>query len=140
MTKRISTHVPGISKVHRTKGVVYSVRWRDGDRVRGKTFPTMKEAQAFQGQDIKAAKAEGTYADPHAGRVTLAEVAEDWLGKAAQDVRPRTLQGYERTLKLHVLPTFGAKRIDSITSRDVEAWVLGMKGRMPGPCGMRTSL
>jgi integrase len=41
------------------------------------------------------------------------------------------LENYERTLRLRVLPTFGARRIDSITSWDVEKWVAEMGAVMP---------
>lgn len=69
---------------------------------------------------------------PNVGRVTVREVAEQWLALQATRVRPRTLDNYERGLRLRVLPTFGARRIDSITSRDVEKWVAELGPVMPG--------
>ena len=137
MTTRIKTRTPGVYKVHRGKGTVYVARWREVDaatgngRVRSKTFSTEAAAKVFRAS-VTHTQATGTYVPPNVGKVTVREVAEQWLAVQATRVRPRTLENYERGLRLRVLPTFGARRIDSITSLDVEQWVAELGPVMPG--------
>lgn len=138
MVTRIPTRTPGVYKVHRGKGTVFVVRWREVDpvtkkaRVRDKSFPTEAAARQFRA-GITHKQATGTYVPPDRGKVTFAEVAEQWLAVAATKVRPRTLHGYRRKLALHVLPVFGARRIDSITSMDVERWAAEIGKRTGRP-------
>lgn len=138
MVTRIPTRTPGVYKVHRGKGTVYVARWREVDpvtgraRVRDKTFATEAAARQYRA-GVAHAQATGTYVPPDVGRATFAEVAEQWLAVAATKVRPRTLHGYRRKLALHILPVFGARRIDSITSRDVERWVAELGQRTGRP-------
>ncbi len=133
MAQLVKTRTPGVYKLHRAKGTVYVVRWREVDpatgkaRVRDKTFPTEAAARQHRAS-VTHAQATGTYVPPNVGKATLREVSEQWLAVAATQVRPRTLQNYERALRLRVLPTFGARRVDSVTSRDVEKWVADLSG------------
>ncbi|WP_040339461.1 tyrosine-type recombinase/integrase [Candidatus Blastococcus massiliensis] len=137
MAELIKTRTPGVYKAHRAKGTVYVARWREVDpatgkaRVRDKTFPTEAAARQYRAS-VEHAQATGTYVPPNVGKVTVREVEEQWLAVQATRVRPRTLENYERGLRLRVLPTFGARRLDSITSRDVERWVVEMGPVMPG--------
>src|SRR3954453_10428904 len=137
MVTRIPTRTAGVYKVHREKGTVYVARWREVDpatgkaRVRDKSFPTEAAARQYRAS-VEHAQATGVYVPPNVGKVTVREVAEQWLAVQATRVRPRTLENYERGLRLRVLPTFGARRIDSITSRDVEKWVAELGPVMPG--------
>ncbi|RBY95760.1 hypothetical protein DQ237_11410 [Blastococcus sp. TF02-8] len=137
MAGLIKTRTPGVYKAHRGKGTVFIARWREVDpatgkaRVRDKSFPTEAAARQYRA-GVEHAQATGTYVPPNVGKVTVAEVAEQWLAVQATRVRPRTLENYERGLRLRVLPTFGARRIDSITSRDVEKWVAELGPVMPG--------
>jgi integrase len=136
MAQLITTRTPGVYKLHRVKGTVYVVRWREVDpvtdkaRVRDKTFPTEVAARQFQ-DSVGHTKATGTYVPHDVGKATFREVSEQWLAVQATRVRPRTLENYERTLRLRVLPRFGARRIGSITGRDVEKWVAEMGAVMP---------
>lgn len=48
---------------------------------------------------------------------TLSEWAAEWL--EGLKVVKATYEGYERNLRLHILPTLGGKRIDRITATDI---------------------
>jgi integrase len=136
MAQRIPTRTAGVYKIHRGKGTVYVARWREVDpvtgkaRVRSKTFATEAAAKVFRASVVHT-QATGTYVPPDAGKATFREVSEQWLAVAGKKVRPRTLENYERGLRLRVLPTFGARRIDSIMPRDVERWVADLGPVMP---------
>ncbi|MCL4371102.1 MAG: site-specific integrase [Chloroflexi bacterium] len=63
--------------------------------------------------------AEGRLAPPQ--RQTLAEYVAWWLANvAANRLRPRTLQSYERTLALHCLPYLGGLRLQQLAPRDLQ--------------------
>jgi integrase len=50
--------------------------------------------------------------------LTLGEVAERWLA-SLNGLRLRTLEEYERTMRLHILPRFGSRLIESIDVNDL---------------------
>lgn len=53
----------------------------------------------------------------------FAAVAEAALAASTGRLKVRTQDGYRRMLDRHVLPTFGTRRIASVTSEDVEQWI-----------------
>src|SRR5688572_29704846 len=55
------------------------------------------------------------------GAVTLAEFKEEWLRACRlRNCRPRTLDTYREKVEAHLEPTFGKRRLDRITTADVE--------------------
>ncbi len=105
----------------------WQIDYRDptGKRVR-QSFPTKKEAQAELAKRISL-KAEGRYLDvkdENARRQntpTLRQYAEQWLATyVAGSLKPKTQEGYHATLKAHVLPAFGHKRLDEVTRVDIK--------------------
>ena len=86
-----------------------------------KTFPTKTDARVFLASkqtDIER----GDRTDPRKGKRTFEYYAERWL-----DVRgnraPKTLEGDEAILRLHVLPAFGKVPIANIEHDDVQRFV-----------------
>lgn len=133
MVTRIPTRTPGVYKVQRGKGTVYVARWREVHpttgkaRVRSKTFTTEAAARQFRAS-VTHAQATGTYVDPQAGRVTFSDVADQWLASAATSgIRSQTVEKYRRNLANYALPAFGARKLNSITSRDIELWLRGLR-------------
>jgi integrase len=60
-------------------------------------------------------------------RATFAAVAEDWLERQRQlervgELAPTTLAGYERAVRLHLVPVLGARRMSSIGPDDLVEW------------------
>lgn len=115
--------------VRRQRGApVYFVRKRVGGVGRWITIGThgqgwtpdkaRKEAQSIlgtiaDGGDPVAAK----HMDRDRSRV--ADAAELFLQHHGPKLKPRTREEYERLFKLHLLPTFGHRRVDEITRSDV---------------------
>jgi integrase len=56
--------------------------------------------------------------------VTFADVAEDWYarGPLVRDWSPSTQRDYRSVLDAHLLPEFGARRIETITPEQFERW------------------
>lgn len=115
--------------VRRQRGApVYFVRKRVDGLARWITIGThgagwtpdkaRKEAQSIlgtiaDGKDPVAAKR----LDRDRSRVT--DAAELFLAHHGPKLKPRTREEYERLFKLHILPTFGHRRVDEINRTDV---------------------
>lgn len=56
--------------------------------------------------------------------VTFADVAKDWYarGPLERDWSPSTQRDYRSVLNAHLLPEFGARRIETITAEQFERW------------------
>jgi len=52
------------------------------------------------------------------------DVAAEWLrhGELGRGWKPTTIKDYRSVVNAHLLPAFGAKRVDAITSRSIERW------------------
>ncbi len=75
-------------------------------------FDTYKEARAWLGE-TRATVSTGTFVRPQ--KMTLATwVDEYWLPVLRTQVRRSTYDSYTRNLRLHVLPTLGAKPLQTI--------------------------
>ncbi len=53
--------------------------------------------------------------------VTLTEFADEWM-RSRIDLAVRTIELYRWLLDRHIVPTFGARPLDSISPSDVRAW------------------
>jgi Asp-tRNA(Asn)/Glu-tRNA(Gln) amidotransferase A subunit family amidase len=97
-----------IERVQREGGVVWRVRWRDGDRNRSKVLGRKKDAEAFDAE-IKRRKRTGEFSAVDAGKQTLAAFAEEWWRvHAVPNLSRRTREVYASLWDLHVLPASAA--------------------------------
>lgn len=97
--------------------VRYEVWFLDSDgRQRWRTVPTLREARQVRA-DLVARVNRGERVAP--SRLTVAEYAAAWLGRQRSRLRPKTLDLYASMLRLHVLPRFGRRRLQSLTVEDV---------------------
>jgi integrase len=110
---------------------VYSKR--DDKKIR-KTFHDLAEAKGWRA-DADSAVRRRTLRAP--SKVTFAEAAEAWLeGARAGTIlngsgdryKPSALRGYERALRLRVLPHFGSARLSEVSRVDVQDFVDALKG------------
>jgi integrase len=89
-------------------------RWRvdyigsDGRR-HFKFLPTSEQAEDYLATMTIASRQKTTTDLP--GSMTVAEYAAHWLRLIETHVKPRTLASYTETLRLHLLPAFGATRV-----------------------------
>ncbi|HSI93561.1 MAG TPA: tyrosine-type recombinase/integrase [Jiangellaceae bacterium] len=74
---------------------------------------------------MKAAEiAKGEWFDPDVGRVPLGEYAAQWI--AERPLSRRTIDKYERLLRLHVVPDLGSVELVDVTPVRVRAWRAGL--------------
>lgn len=116
-----------VRTVPRKDGQAYEVVWRQGDQRRQRTFKVKREAERF------ALKVENEIADGNStapltrNSKTFREVAEACLAADVHRLKPKTFARYEDTLRLHIYPTLGSRRIAAITSQHVEQWVAELR-------------
>lgn len=109
-------------------------RGPDGRRYTAPTlFLTQKDARGWlalrQADIIK-----GKWMPPGAEelpqhRLTFETYSKTWM--AQRDLKDRTREHYEKLLANHIVPTFGALPIASITADDVRAWHAKMGSKTP---------
>ena len=120
-----------------TSGGRYRANWRDPTgRQLAKTFATKRAARQHLAA-VEAAKASGSYVDPHAGRVRLVEYAERWAGghsgERASRVRDASI------LRSHVLPHWGDWPLGRIEHSSVQTWVTALAEHL-SPASVRECL
>ena len=111
---------PYLSKQERSRAGLRAM-WRDHDgRQRSKSFARKSDAQKHL-STVQAELLRGTYVDPRAGQVTLAEYPEDWM--AQQEWRQSTRTLAESHLRNHIGPLLGSRSLAAITRTDVQGFV-----------------
>lgn len=116
-------------KVTRGGDVRYRVRLRrpDGSEYL-RTFRTKREAVQFEASE-RAAKAQGAWVDPAAGRIKFGTWADEWLATASHTWRARTIERHRMAIDTHWRPRFGPRPLNSISARDVQAAINDLAGR-----------
>lgn len=85
-----------------------------------KGFRSRKSAQDYAAL-LEARRRRGTWVDPVAGRITVAEWAVVWW-PTITNIAERTAENYHRRLNRHVLPRWGRSRLCDITPAQLTAW------------------
>lgn len=98
-----------------------------GRRVRRSVYgATMKEAEA-KARELRRAFEDGTLTRPGAGTVTVADLYDLYAGhldaRVVGGLSPNTRDWYLRLLRVHVVTSYGGKRLTDVRPSDVEAWV-----------------
>jgi hypothetical protein len=74
---------------------------------------------------------EGTYIDPKAGALTFGQYVDRWLATDRQT--PGRIDQVARTIRRHMLTTFGDTPLRDMTSWTIQLWVYGMADRASRP-------
>ncbi|MDE3069129.1 MAG: site-specific integrase [Acidobacteriota bacterium] len=118
---------PGVYYRPRRGGKVappYELRYLDSTGVRRweVVHGTLEDAEARRAE-LLLRRRRGERIAPT--RQTFAEYARAWL--ARQHVRPRTYDKYRWALERHLIPYFGRRRLDQITSDDIAAFIAALR-------------
>ncbi|MEV7013486.1 hypothetical protein [Streptosporangium sp. NPDC051022] len=87
----------------------------------GKKFTTKRAALAFA-EEQEADARRNLWKDPRAGDITLEEWANKWY--PAQDLELTTLDGYRWHIEVHILPYFGSRSLNTLSTIEINAWEL----------------
>lgn len=109
-------------------------RGPDGRRYTApKTFLTEKDARGWlslrQSEIIRKAWVPPEADEQPVPKLTFQTYSKTWM--AQRDLKDRTREHYEKLLDNHIVPTFGALPIASITADDVRAWHAKMGAKTP---------
>jgi integrase len=117
----------------------------DGKKHR-RVFPSLAAAKGWQADSTHAA-AKGALRAPT--RITVRQAADAWLDGAASgrittrggDVfKPSTVRSYNDSLRKHILPELGARRLSEVRRADVQALVERMNGKGLSPSSTRNAI
>jgi hypothetical protein len=122
-------------------GKRWQVQWRDAQKkLRGKTFTSKSEAQAFDA-DIKAKKFKGE-ALPRPAKQSLAQAYDDWYRLSAPDLAPATRRNYQSTWNTHVRDRFDGHSLQELANEPdlFREFLADMRGRDVGLATQRKVL
>ncbi|WP_350269314.1 tyrosine-type recombinase/integrase [Brevibacterium sp. CBA3109] len=119
------------------KGRRYRVRYRrpDGRHTDRRGFRTKREATLFL-NTTEVDKAQGTYIDPSAGAVTIADLGKPWLDRQSH-LKPSTYTVIRGAWHTHIQPKWGHWKIRDITQTEVEGWVAELSRRRSATVTLR---
>ena len=106
-----------ISRYQNTSGATrYRVRYRTPERgqTQRRGFKTKRDAEAFAAT-VEVSKLKGEYVAPALGRVSVDELATDWLARKKQATAPSHYRMLEPTYRTHVRPQWGAVSVATST-------------------------
>jgi integrase len=112
----------------------YTVRYYHDGRQRERSFVTAREAGDFKAKFDHDSRA-GIFVDPKVSGEKFSAVAERWL--ARHPGTPNTLRAYESALRLHVLPEFGHRGLNSV-AQDREGVEQFLRSTLPAK-GLKTN-
>ena len=116
MPKKINRY-PGISK----RGSKWQARAFFEGREFSKSFDTQDEAIRWKREQERAMQ-RGEWIDPSLSSITFAEWSQMWLN-AKSDITPSTRRGYVARIESHLMPTFGKRKLTSISNNEIGQWI-----------------
>ncbi|WP_145013434.1 site-specific integrase [Mycobacterium marseillense] len=123
-----------ISKYQTSSGAtLYRVRYRtpERDETSKRGFKTKRDAEAFA-NSVEVDKMTGSYVKPSLGRITVGELAPDWLARKEQATAPSHHRMLESSWRVHVEPRWGRVSVADIDLAGVEVWIVSMGAKGSG--------
>lgn len=105
-------------------GKRWRVRYRTPDRAQTQRrgFPTKRDAAAFLAT-VEVSMQRGEYTSHTAGRITVAELAREWLDNKKSALKPSSFHSIDVAYRVYVDPRWGSTPINAIRPSAVETWV-----------------
>jgi integrase len=106
---------------------LYMVRYRTPERGQTKKrgFKTKRDAEQWANK-VEVDKITAGYVKPSLGRVTVGELAADWLDRKQRATAPSHYRTLESAWRVHVQPRWGMASVADVGLLGVEAWIAGM--------------
>lgn len=123
-----------VSRYTRASGeVLWEVRYRNPVRgtTRKRGFSTKRDAEVFA-HAVEVDKLTGNYVAPSLGRVTVADLAPEWLARKEGATAPSHYRTLESAWRVHVEPVWGAVPVADIDVLSVENWITRMTRKGAG--------
>lgn len=105
-------------------GKRYKIVYRkpDNKQTTERGFQT-KRAAALRLAEVEVGKAKGEYVNPADARETVASIGEGWLAGREHVMKASSFRTDKSAWRTHVSPRWGHRRVGSIKSSEVQAWV-----------------
>ena len=112
---------------------LYAVRYRKPDRKQTwkRGFATKRDAQMFAAE-VEVTKARGEYVAPSLGRITMGELAPNWLARKQRATAPSHYRMLESAWRVHVEPRWGTVPVADVDLLAVEQWIADMSDNGAG--------
>lgn len=122
-----------ISKYQSASGQRYRVRYRkpNGKQTDKRGFETKRAAEAFAAT-VEVKKLTGEYVSPSLGKITVGDLAADWLQRKEHTTAPSHHRMLKSAYHVHVEPRWGTTKLTDIDLLGVEAWIAQMAGAGSG--------
>lgn len=123
-----------IEKCQTSRGeICYRVRYRTPDNrsTQKRGFKTKRDAEAFA-NSVEVDKRTGAYVKPSLGRITVRELAPDWLARKKQATAASHHRMLESAWRVHVEPKWGRMSVADIDLGSIEAWIASMGAKGSG--------
>jgi integrase len=119
----------------------YRVRYRTPEnRSTDKSgFTTRRDAQAFAAT-LEVSKLSGTYIAPAAGRMTVGQVARQWLDSSSATVKATTMAKHESAWSFRVEPRWGSVAVSDVRPPAIKAWVAQLHSAGVGAASIESAL
>ncbi len=118
----------------------YRVRYRTPANKTTTTngFTTKREAQSFAAQ-VEVSKLKGEYVAPSAGRITVGELARQWLHSSAR-LKATTKAARESAWAFRVEPRWGSVAIGDVRPSAIRSWVADLDSAGVGAASIEAAL
>ncbi|MGH1525954.1 tyrosine-type recombinase/integrase [Leifsonia sp. L25] len=106
------------------KGRRYRVRWRDPEHQQREKrgFRTKREAELYNAT-VEVAMMKGTYFEASQSKITVGELAEEWLANKEQALKPSSFSPIRIAWRVYVEPRWATTPIGAIRPSAVEKWI-----------------
>jgi hypothetical protein len=105
--------------VERKTGTAYGVHRRQGTTKKQRTFTAKRAAERFA-MKVETELAAGNSTEPSVKNArTVAQVIGASIVASKPELKPRTFHSYELLYANRILPTFGSRRVSTVTRADV---------------------
>ena len=105
----------------------YRVRYRTPDHRSTQKRGFLRQVDAERwANSVEVRKMTGDYVAPSLGRITVAELASDWLQRKEQFTAPSHHRMLESAWRVHVGPRWGKTAVADVDRLSVEAWIASM--------------
>lgn len=113
-----------ITPYNTASGKRYRVRWRTPDRRQTdkRGFLTKRDAQQFLAS-VEVSMNRGEYVSPTAGKITVGELAADWLRNKEASLKPSSYRSLALAWRVFVAPRWEGTPIQAIRPSAVETWI-----------------
>lgn len=112
-----------ISSYETKDGKRYRAHYRDPERRNREKagFKRKRDAEEFLA-GVVVTSLKGEYVDPSQGKATIRELGVVWLANQSH-LKPSSLSAIEVAWRVHVLPTWGLRRVAEIQHSEVQSWL-----------------